>query len=325
MAYEVEANLALSALATAAQFCEQIRLTQQYTTLEKSDKSPVTVADFGAQAIICRAIAQIFPNDSIVGEENASGLRQPDMAALLAAIAHPLQAFIPEATPALVADWIDRGNGPVSQRFWTLDPIDGTKGFLRNDQYAIALALIEAGAVQLGAIACPQLPVDANHPDRAKGVFFLAIRGQGAQQIAMVGHEVRSIHVNTDPHSANFRQIESVESGHGNRPLQRQIAQAVGLPAETQQMDSLAKYGAIARGEAALYLRLPWRERPTYQENIWDHAAGALLVEEAGGKVTDIDGKPLDFASHVKLIHNRGIIASNGVIHAAVLKMCGMA
>ena len=75
----------------------------------------------------------------------------------------------------------------------------------------------------------------------------------------------------------------------------------------------------VARGEAALYLRLPRVQTPDYRENIWDHAAGAIVVEEAGGKVTDTYGKPLDFTAGSKLIHNHGVVASNGTLHDAVL------
>jgi 3'-phosphoadenosine 5'-phosphosulfate (PAPS) 3'-phosphatase len=84
-------------------------------------------------------------------------------------------------------------------------------------------------------------------------------------------------------------------------------------------MDSQCKYGIVASGQADLYLRLPVKEE--YVENIWDHAAGDLIVREAGGCVTDMLGRPLDFSTGgPKLINNRGVIAScNPTIHAAVL------
>lgn len=112
---------------------------------------------------------------------------------------------------------------------------------------------------------------------------------------------------------------ESVETSHGDPELQRTIAQAIGLTTPTLQMDSQAKYGAIASGHAALYMRLPWKQKPNYRENIWDYAAGAIVVEEAGRRVTDMDRKPLNFAHSVQLSENRGIIASQGEIHVAVL------
>ncbi|MBW2714276.1 MAG: 3'(2'),5'-bisphosphate nucleotidase, partial [Deltaproteobacteria bacterium] len=65
------------------------------------------------------------------------------------------------------------------------------------------------------------------------------------------------------------------------------------------------------------YLRLP--SAKGYREKVWDHAAGALVIEEAGGKVTDLDGKPLDLTSGRFLGNQRGIIATNGNFHERVL------
>ena len=82
-------------------------------------------------------------------------------------------------------------------------------------------------------------------------------------------------------------------------------------------MDSQAKYAVVARGEAEIYLRLP--TRADYREKIWDHAAGALIVSEAGGKVTDIAGKPLEFHHGRALDANRGLVVTNGPLHGPVL------
>jgi 3'(2'), 5'-bisphosphate nucleotidase len=97
------------------------------------------------------------------------------------------------------------------------------------------------------------------------------------------------------------------------------VAQAAGLSETFLRIDSQAKYGLVARGEAALYIRLPSPQSIHRQENIWDHAAGAIVVEEAGGRVTDMYGQPLDFACGFQLINNQGIVASNAAIHEAVL------
>jgi len=82
-------------------------------------------------------------------------------------------------------------------------------------------------------------------------------------------------------------------------------------------MDSQCKYGVVARGESAIYLRLPRDE--LYRERIWDHAAGSLIVEEAGGRVTDARGRALDFSAGRTLDRNSGVVATNGLIHEAVL------
>ena len=67
--------------------------------------------------------------------------------------------------------------------FWCLDPIDGTKGFLRGEQYAVCLALVRDGEVQLGVLGCPNLPVDAAQPAGPRGALFVGVRGQGAYQV----------------------------------------------------------------------------------------------------------------------------------------------
>ena len=92
---------------------------------------------------------------------------------------------------------------------------------------------------------------------------------------------------------------------------------ALGITRESMRMDSQAKYAAVASGAAEMYLRLP--TRADYVERIWDHAAGALIVTEAGGRVTDIDGAMLDFSRGRGLERNRGVIASNGLFHDQIV------
>ncbi len=314
MFYEKEKQVAIAAAAVAAQLCEQVRRDIP-EAMEKTDKSPVTVADYGSQAVICKALAREFPDDPVVGEEDAAALRDPAMADQLTKITCYVNELIAEATPESVLDWIDRGSGEVGQRYWTLDPIDGTKGFLRQEQYAIALALVEGGEVKVGVLACPALPLDTGET----GALFVAVRGSGATVQPLAGGEARSIRVLSSDDPAYFRLIESVESSHGDRDLQNAVAKAAGILSPSVQMDSQAKYGVVASGRAAFYMRLPSPKNPDYRENIWDHAAGAIVVEEAGGRVTDMYGEPLNFALGRKMVNNRGVIASNGAIHDTIL------
>jgi len=317
MTYDRERAIAIAAVIAAAKLCEQVRSGRSPEAIEKQDRSPVTIADLGAQAIICRALAEVFPADPVVGEEDAHLLRQPDRAPQLQQVTEFVQAIVPDATAPSILEWIDRGNGQVCSRYWTLDPIDGTKGFLRGDQYAIALALVEDGDVKVGVMGCPAYPLDLG----TGGGLFVAVRGQGTTLLSLADGTSRPIQVSHQPTSECFRMTESIEVSHGNLELQRRVAEAAGLTAPPLKMDSQAKYGAVACGQAALYLRLPWSRTPDYRENIWDHAAGAIAVEEAGGRVTDMDGKPLDFASDAKFLHNRGIVASNGILHNTVLSL----
>jgi 3'(2'), 5'-bisphosphate nucleotidase len=237
------------------------------------------------------------------------------MAERLQQVTHYVQGAIPTATPAAVAGWIDHGNGEVGPRYWTLDPIDGTKGFLRGDQYAVALAMVEAGDIKVGVLACPALTLGDQ-----TGVMFVAVRGQGAVMMPLNGGTPQPIQVASSADVDYFRFVESVEAGHGDQTQQQAVAQAVGITTASMRMDSQAKYGAVAAGQAVLYLRLPSPKSPDYREKIWDHAAGVIVVEEAGGRVTDMTGKSLDFSQGARLVDNRGVIVSNGEIHDAVLE-----
>ncbi|MGK7888715.1 MAG: 3'(2'),5'-bisphosphate nucleotidase [Leptolyngbyaceae cyanobacterium] len=316
MAYQKEREVAIAAAAAAGRLCEKVRQTITPEAIEKKDKSPVTVADYGAQAVICRALEAAFPDDPIVGEEDAAELRTPEMSDRLQQVTEFVKSAVPDATPEAVTNWIDRGNGEACDRFWTLDPIDGTKGFLRKDQYAVALALLEKGEIKLGVVACPALKFD----DQSEpGLLFIAVRGEGTMMMPMNGGTETPLKVVEPGDVANLRFVESVESGHGDQARQNAVAQAAGITTESLRMDSQAKYGAVSAGKAALYLRLPSPKSPNYREKIWDHAAGAIVVEEAGGRVTDMHGKPLDFSKGAKLVDNQGIVVSNGVIHDAVL------
>jgi 3'(2'), 5'-bisphosphate nucleotidase len=229
----------------------------------------------------------------------------------------------PAAEPADVCDWIDAGNGQVANRFWTLDPIDGTKGFLRGGQYAVALALIENRQVQVAALACPALsetlaagtPAD-NGESVQTGVVYIAVRGQGAMAALLGSTRFKTIQVAAPDH--NLRFVESVEAAHSDLPLQSEIATVIGIADPPLQLDSQVKYGVVAHGDAALYLRLPADNK--YIEKIWDHAAGSLIVEEAGGHVSDMWGRPLNFADSHLLRDNQGVIVSRGnPLHKAVL------
>ncbi|MGF1567885.1 MAG: 3'(2'),5'-bisphosphate nucleotidase [Nodosilinea sp.] len=316
MAYEQEKYIAITAVQKAALLCETVRRGIVPAAIEKNDKSPVTVADYGSQAIICKALGEAFPTDPVVGEEDAIELRQPAMAAVLEQVTAQVQNVDATANPAAVLDWIDHGNGAVANRYWTLDPIDGTKGFLRGDQYAIALALVEAGDLKVGVLGCPFLSFNGGQT----GLLFVAVRGEGTVMMPLAGGTPIPMTVADVADRERFRFVESVESGHGDQTQQGAIAQAVGITAPSIRMDSQAKYAAVAAGQAALYLRLPSPKSPDYREKIWDHAAGTLVVQEAGGRVTDMHGKPLDFSKAARFEDNQGVVVSNGAIHNTVLE-----
>jgi len=113
--------------------------------------------------------------------------------------------------------------------------------------------------------------------------------------------------------------LRSYESGHTNTDQIDEFAQYVGIEADPVRMDSQAKYAVLAAGQGDLLLRLLSPLKPDYREKIWDQAAGSLIVQEAGGRITDLDGKALDFSTGRTLAANRGVIASNSLLHEIAL------
>ncbi len=306
----------MSAVFRAAQLCQQVQVDMVNTdAVEKADRSPVTVADFGSQALICQAISEAFPDDVIVAEEDSQALQEnPQLMQRVTGYVDRFAAGI--SSDQTVRDWIDRGGGEVGERFWTLDPVDGTKGFLRGDQYAIALALIINGDVKLGVLGCPNLPQQLDDPQAQRGCLFVAEKDKGTQMLPLDGQDSERIYIS----HATHRFAESVESTHSDLDTHAQIAQQVGITNPPIRMDGQGKYGVLARGEASVYIRLPNPATPDYRECIWDHAAGMIVVEEAGGMVTDVDGRTLDFSQGRRLITNRGILATNGRLHPQLLE-----
>lgn len=313
-----EREVAIRAVRAAATACRSVQEGYLATgTLEKKDKSPVTIADFASQAIICASLEAALPDDPIVGEEDADTLRLNEQKIIRNDVVQHVRTVIgDDLSDDQVLGWIDRGGSTGAEsRYWTLDPIDGTKGFLRMEQYAIALALIEDNQVILGVLGCPNLM-----SNDSIGSLFVAERGQGTLLLPLTDEGTSSgkrIHVSPIASPADARFCESVESGHSNQNTAQKIARRLGITAESLRMDSQCKYATVAQGNAQIYLRVP--TSAVYREKIWDHAAGMLVVEEAGGKVTDVIGRPLDFTHGRQLEKNSGIVATNGLIHNSVV------
>jgi 3'(2'), 5'-bisphosphate nucleotidase len=316
--YKRELAVALEAVGEAARLCDAVQSAIGADTLEKKDRSPVTVADFGSQALICRVLGEVFPGDPIIAEEDSAALQKEENHSLVDRLVHQVRQ-IRDADEARICSWIDRGNAQsYSDRFWTLDPIDGTKGFLRGDQYAISLALVVGGEITVAALGCPNLSVTRGTHTR-RGICFHAVRGQGALESPMgVGAEPVPIRVSETNETPEIRFCESVEAAHSSHSDTARIADSLRIAADPVRIDSQAKYAMVARGQADAYLRLP--KDQTYREKIWDHAGGALVVTEAGGRVTDIYGKALEFTHGRTLDTNKGVIVTNGQVHDPILE-----
>ncbi|HXZ84454.1 MAG TPA: inositol monophosphatase family protein, partial [Myxococcota bacterium] len=221
-------------------------------------------------------------------------------------------------------DWAGPGGGEdTASSFWTLDPIDGTKGFLRGEQYAVSLAWVEAGRPVVGVLGCPNLSADFardfSKPD-AHGLIVSAVAGKGAfeEPADRASGEPAPLRRASRAPGDAARICQSVEKEHTNHDSTQQVLERLGIASLPVQLDSQAKYAVVARRQADAYLRMP--TRPGWVERIWDHAAGWLIAREAGARVTDIRGAELDFGRGRGLEANLGVIAAEPGLHARLIR-----
>lgn len=312
-------DFALDTVRHASTIAEAVYAQMQNASLSKKDSSPVTVADFSIQAYIAQQLAQQFPKDPLVAEERSEILRKPEARKTLKSVTQYVGTLLPGADADEICRWIDLGAGEARGRFWTLDPIDGTKGFIRGDQFAVALALIEDGQVQCGVLGCPRLKLPFfNQP----GILAFSQRGEGAWAMPLNGEgEAHRLGVSDHNRPQDAVLLRSFETAHTNPKRIGLVREKLGIRPEPVLFDSLVKYVALAAGVGDVVLRIVPESNPKRREKIWDHAAGVLIAEEAGGRVTDIDGKTLDFSQGFRLENNRGILATNGALHDQFLKI----
>ncbi|XP_044470018.1 SAL1 phosphatase-like isoform X1 [Mangifera indica] len=336
MSYHKELVAAKKAASLAAQLCQRVqKVLLQSDVQSKSDKTPVTVADYGSQALVSFVLGIELSSEplSLVAEEDSTDLCNDGARDMLERITKLVNETItsdgsygiPTLSTVDVLEAIDSGKseGGSVGRHWVLDPIDGTKGFLRGDQYAIALALLDEGKVVLGVLACPNLPLASICCDHQKssnnevGCLFYAEVGAGTYMQPLNGSSPVKVQVTTIENSEEASFFESYEKAHSQHDLSSSIAKKLGVKAPPVRIDSQVKYGALSRGDGAIYMRFP---RKGYCEKIWDHAAGFIVVTEAGGVVSDVAGNPLDFSKGKHLDLYIGIIATNQKLMPKLLK-----
>jgi 3'(2'), 5'-bisphosphate nucleotidase len=301
----------MDAARQAADLCSEVQRKYLERT-DKAGKEPVTIADYGSQAIICRTISQVYPDDGVLAEEQGKEfvelVSQEQRDQIVELLAEVLGENV---TEEMVVGWLDHGKNRDAAQTWVIDPIDGTKGFIALRHYAVAVGLVQ-GRDPIGAVM-----VTPGYGDSA-GAMFYAQDGKAYQQ-SMNGDGVKPIGVSQRQAVSEIRVVQSVEKAHGSKSRMQLVREHAGLEDATLvELDSMEKYALVANGEADLYLRLP-RAGSDYAHKAWDHAAGAALVLAAGGKVTDVDGSPLDFSTG-RMLPNMGMVVSNGAIHDRVLQ-----
>ena len=178
-------------------------------TKQQADNSPVTVGDFAAQAIVIDHLSEAFPSDRYIAEECSSHLTANRNPGLLHEVLEASKEHISSAEH--LCRCIDLGqsyndDGTIgegqTERIWTCDPIDGTKGFIRGKldggQYAVCLSKLENGTPTIGVLGCPNLPCDVDSTDyewipgeteannrKSRGCIFVASKGGGCYQLPL--------------------------------------------------------------------------------------------------------------------------------------------
>ncbi|KAL3645492.1 hypothetical protein CASFOL_010672 [Castilleja foliolosa] len=360
--YSNELNVAVRVVHMACLLCEKVQKqlisTNSDQVKSKDDDSLVTVADWSVQATVSWMLSKSFgsQNISIVAEEDIQTLSKSESSSLLSMVVNAVNECLAEAprfglqgpenplTPSQILEAIGQcsSRGGSSGSHWVLDPVDGTLGFVRGDQYAIALAMIDYGQVVIGVLGCPNYSVKDDGLNKYNilentvtsgilsgevGCVMYTWRGSGKVWMQpLIGFEemfdwpnsARLVNVSSVDDPALATVCEPVEKTNTNHSFTAGVANTIGLRNKPLRVYSMVKYAAIARGEAEIYMRFA---RAGYKEKIWDHAAGVLLVQEAGGVVTDAGGRTLDFSKGIYLEGlDRGIIACSGIkLHEKII------
>ncbi|WP_054633022.1 3'(2'),5'-bisphosphate nucleotidase CysQ [Pantoea stewartii] len=202
----------------------------------KADDSPVTAADLAAHDVIVKGLKQLTPDIPVLSEEDPPG-------------------------------WEVRQHW---QRYWLVDPLDGTKEFIkRNGEFTVNIALIEQGKPIIGVVYAPAL-----------GVMYSAAEGKAWKE---EGGEKQPIHV-LDARPP----LVVVSRSHNDDDEMKEYLKQLGEH-QTVATGSSLKFCLVAEGKAQLYPRFG----PT---NIWDTGAGHAVAVAAGAHVHDWQGRTLDYA-----------------------------
>lgn len=215
----------------------------------KPDASPVTQADIAASRFIEAALQKLTPHFPVLSEEN------------------DLQDFSVRQT------W---------EKYWLVDPLDGTKGFInRTNEFCVSIALIEKNKPILGVLYAP-----------IQQALYYAAEGMGAWQ----QHKETALPspIKTTAFGGERLHLLCGHS-HRNAHIQASLQQFFSTVA-LKPLNSALKFGLLASGDADLYVRFG----PTSE---WDTAAGHCIVNEAGGVVVDFQGNPLQYNAKASLIN----------------------
>ncbi|KAM7506143.1 hypothetical protein LguiB_005047 [Lonicera macranthoides] len=357
--YHRELQSAVDVVQRACLLCLDVKkslFSSDANILEKNDQTPVTVADFGVQALISLELGELFPSIPLVAEEDSAFLRSNDLVNYVVSVVSDKAGSrdLP-LTEDDVLEAIDRGGkdafvfGPKPATYWILDPIDGTRGFLKGSEalYVVGLALVVEGEIVLGVMGCPNWQ-DENYT-KSSAEYESNVSRSGTIMVAHVGcgtwRKNLSYMLNSTAnipdnwtrcyvdeccivYEARFCIPDS--QTWESLPLSQLFAATTDVESITDKVilllpaccGSLCKYLMVASGRATVFIQ---RTRSQKVIKVWDHAVGVICVHEAGGKVTDWRGSEIDMAAdHVErrvLYPSGGVLVTNRSLHSDIISM----
>ncbi|MGZ3458539.1 MAG: inositol monophosphatase family protein [Archangium sp.] len=302
----------IEAVRLACELCRRVQASKAGFS-RKGDSSPVTLADYGAQALLCRAIRRHFPEDGIIAEERGEAFLSlpPEQREQAVRLVGKLLG-----EPVIEEDfvrWLEHGRGVRVDRTWVIDPVDGTEGFIHGRAYSVGVGTLVEGEPADGIIGAPVSPLDEG------GTLFFT-DGGGAWAEPLEGGEPRALHVSDRVDPPSLRVAESYVMGRRSREIADRVYAAAGIDARRiKRYDGMVKYALVAAGAVELFIRGP-RDIQKNPHKLWDHVAGTALVRAAGGQVTRLDGRRVDFSQGAELRGTLGLIASNGRVHPRLVE-----
>ena len=297
VAYHKELSLAVYLVNQALKITEWYRSKNSLSFIKKDD-SPVTLADFASQIFIISSIKKYFPEDQIIAEEESSVFIDSDAESIIKRCYTSLN-IPPEKNLKETLNY----RGSSSKRQWTVDPIDGTKGFQKGLAYAVGMGFMVQAEPTICAIGVP------NYQNISLTIFS-AEKNHGAR-VSYGDQNFTRISVSNRNEIKKFRICHSL---HYNKPWVLDFARSLGVT-HFFPLDSMVKLCMVADGSSELYIKPMNMERSF----TWDFLPGELLVKEAGGMITDIRGNPIQYVNDKCKITAPGLIASNGIRHEELL------
>ncbi|OHT11346.1 Inositol monophosphatase family protein [Tritrichomonas foetus] len=255
----------------------------------KSDKSPVSICDYACQTLIVKGIHKNFPEDKILGEE--------DVNASDSNFIQLVKHILPEdLDPISICKDIITEITDDMDRVWVIDPIDGTYDFIKNGNFAIATALLVNLEVVCSIVAWPRHKSSITGLPKNGPLIFVSAKNHGSFAVDLEKNYIPLVKSDT-PRNRLIKPINMREPEILTYELLKEK-----LKIDEEFSDSsMTKGFVLAAGAGVVYMRI----RCLGDEHVWDIAPFELLVREAGGFATNIDGEQIKYNKIGRVVDSR--------------------